>query len=558
MRARALTLLLLAACGGDQTFVIVKVDQRPSVHGAAKLKITLSNEGSMRTDELDLQGKPFPVTFSFSAPGRSGDIGVTVDAVDMMGSLVGRGEGKTTVDAIEEPTVLLDPADFVVNTTVARNQFLSDDFEAIGLQLSTLQTGVWTAVYRDDCASCEIYGRRFDDKGVAVDSALASNAMEFRVTTNATTATSIPAIASSGANTIVAWDFFDVGGASQGVACRPVTDLGGSPLNQVTISTDSADVVTTTPLSNGNFAVTWQTFATNQVVRGIIVDKSCTPVTTTLTVSNVPSGLAAHRSHVASNQAAVLYAWIVDGDVRVKIGTNSAVSATETVLIGKTATDQIDFVRVAPWGTGFALAVRWSSIDGTGPGKIEVYRTNAAGQRVPGPPILITDKSGSDFASDKSFGIAHRVDDAIFVIWHACPSGVGSCDVFGRLLRPTGAPVGEELPLATSTGGDQINPSVIAIGETFVGAWNDGSGLAPDRDGTAVRARVLYPLYDGARGIRGAPCGSSAADSPACNMGLSCAGGSDGVMRCYEPCTGACPHGGSCTSAADGSMACTF
>src|SRR4029078_9706952 len=106
-----------------------------------------------------------------------------VDAVDMMGSLVGRGEGTTTVDAIEEPTVLLDPADFVGNTTVAPHQFLSDDFEAIGLQLSTLQTGVWTAVYRDDCASCEIYGRRFDDKGVAVDSALASTAMEFRVTT---------------------------------------------------------------------------------------------------------------------------------------------------------------------------------------------------------------------------------------------------------------------------------------------------------------------------------------------------------------------------------------
>ena len=555
MRA-PLVLLWLAACGGDQTFVIVKVDQRPSVHGAAKLKVTLSNAGSMRTDELDLKGKAFPVTFSFSAPGRSGDIDVGVDAVDTMGSLVGLGEGKTTVDAMDEPTILLDPADFVVNTTVAKGQFLTDDFEAVGLQLATLSTGVWTAVYRDDCASCDIYGRRFDANGVAVDSALASNSMEFKITTNPTTATSIPAISATGATTIVAWDFFDVGGASQGVACRPLNDQGGSALNQVTISTDSADVVTTTPLSNGNFAVTWQTFAASQVVRGIIVDKNCTPITATLSVSNVPATLAAHRSHVASNQAAVLYAWIVDGDVRVKTGTSSTVSATETVLLGKTATDQIDYVRLAPWGTGFAVAVRWSSIDGAGPGKIEVYRTNAAGQRQ-GAPILITDKSGSDFASDHSFGIAHRADDSLFVVWHECPSGVGSCDVFGRLLRPTGAPVGDELALATSTGGDQANPSVIAVGDTFVAAWNDGSGLAPDRDGTAVRARVLYPAYDNARGILGAPCGASAADAPTCNTGLSCAGGSDGVMRCYEPCTGTCPHGGTCTTATDG-MACTF
>src|SRR5262245_49802150 len=106
----------VAACGGDQTFVIVKVEQRASVHGAAKLKLSLANAGSMRMDELDLHGKPLPVTFSFSAPGRTGDIQISVDAVDDKGLLVGRGIGTTTVDATDMPSVLLDPADFVVNT----------------------------------------------------------------------------------------------------------------------------------------------------------------------------------------------------------------------------------------------------------------------------------------------------------------------------------------------------------------------------------------------------------------------------------------------------------
>jgi hypothetical protein len=216
-------------------------------------------------------------------------------------------------------------------------------------------------------------------------------------------------------------------------------------------------------------------------------------------------------------------------------------------------------VRIAPWGTGFAVATRWAASSGMGPGKIEVYRVSATGTLM-GTPILITDKSGSDFASDKAFGIAQRSDGALMVVWHACETGPGSCEVYGRILRPTGVPVGSEFVIATSTGSDQVNPSIVALdSKSFVAAWNDSSGLEPDQSGSAVRARILYPVYDDARGVLGATCGASAPGAPTCGPGLACAMGTDGVQRCYATCTPpSCPGGGTCSTVDTLTSACTF
>jgi hypothetical protein len=176
-----------------------------------------------------------------------------------------------------------------------------------------------------------------------------------------------------------------------------------------------------------------------------------------------------------------------------------------------------------------------------------------------GQPILITDKSRSDFASNKGFSIAQRADNALFVVWHVCETGAGLCDVFGRILRPTGAAVGEPFGVPTATASEQINPSVIALGDAFVAAWNDSSGEEPDRAGTAVRARILTPPYDDARGVHGATCGASAPGAPDCGEGLACAMGTDAVQRCYYVCSPPlCRTGGTCSSADGGLNACTF
>src|ERR1051325_4003002 len=116
MRPSIILLLLAGSLAGctDNTYMVVTVDKRPAVHEAAKLTITLSNSGSMRTDELDLAGHDFPVTFSLTAPGRGGALGLSVDALGPWGALVGRGPGKATLTD-QTASVVLDSADFVVN-----------------------------------------------------------------------------------------------------------------------------------------------------------------------------------------------------------------------------------------------------------------------------------------------------------------------------------------------------------------------------------------------------------------------------------------------------------
>ncbi len=557
----AVALSSIAGCGGDDaTYVVVTVDKRAAVHDISKLEVTLSNAGSMRTDSLDLAGAEFPVTFSISAPGRTGDLGITVDGLDSMGALQGRGSATTKLTE-DTASVMLDSADFVVNAIYANNQFLSNDFEAVGLQLAATSNNTWTAAFREDCNPCNVLARRFDANGQPVRSELAAGTTQFNVTTDLTTSGAIPAVTASGLTTLVVWDFFDTVGTAQGVACRAINEAGAGTPTQLTLSTDAADVVTATPLSNGNFAVTWQTFISpSQVIRSIIAKPDCTTLTASpTTVSTVSGSFGARRSHVASNGTAILYTWIVDGDVRVRQGANNGtLVGTESVLIPKTASQEVDHVRIAPWGPNFAVAVRWAAASGMGAGKIEVYRVTPTGTLM-GTPILITDKSGSDFASDKAFGIAQRADQALMVVWHQCDTGPGSCDVYGRILRPTGAPVGEPYVIATSTGSDQVNPSVVALDTSFVAAWNDSSGLEPDPSGSAVRARILYPPYDDARGIQGALCGASAPGSPDCNDGLACAMGSDGVERCYVTCTPpACPGGGTCSTVSASVSACTF
>ena len=72
--------------------------------------------------------------------------------------------------------------------------------------------------------------------------------------------------------------------------------------------------------SNGNFAVTWQVSARRACDprrdrRSPTARRSARPSRCSTTVGAVGRP---HRSHVAANGADVLYAWIVDGDVRVR------------------------------------------------------------------------------------------------------------------------------------------------------------------------------------------------------------------------------------------------
>jgi len=561
VRWLALAIVACVACGSDQ-FIVITIDTRPAVHGVAELDVELTNNGTSRGDTFEVTSESFPATFSVSAPGRTGDLQIEITAHDAAGLVVGHGLATTTVDTLEA-RILIDSTDFVVNTEFADDQFPSNDFESHGFQVGSAPDGTWTAVYRDTCSSpCNMFGRRFDVSGTPVESGLAAGIGQFAISTELSDGFfTTPAAASNGQTTITTWNFSEPSpSTNSGIACRALDAAGNGVGSQVTVSLETTFpfAVSVTPLSTGKFSIAWDSTNTD-IIRSAIVNAQC-QVSNPLDVSTATGTGGAIRPAVAANGDRILYAWVLDGTARVRTTSTANNPITnDGLLVNKTATDQVRFVRVAPLGDGFAVVVRWAAISGTGPGKIELYRTSNQGQQQ-GAPTLVTTRTDSNFATAQGFSVASRDDGALLVAWHACDANGddSGCGVFGRVLRPTGVPVGDEFSLATTTDLDQLSPSVAGLPGAFVATWRDNSGKDPDKSGAAVRARILYPSYDDAVHVIGATC-TTATD---CDEGLICGPASDGGKRCFVSCDPAgappqCPAGGTC-SPGDGGSACVF
>jgi len=492
---RALWVMLLVAGCTDDKYLIVTVDARPAVQGADSLVVTLTNAGTSRMDTLPLGGHAFPVTFSVTTPGRSGQLDVKVEAQTADMTVVGRGSGSLTIGA-SDASVMLDTTDFVVNTDYAMDQFLNQDYETSGFQLTSTSDGHWTAGFRDSCnaGACTIFGRTFDSTGKPANTAAAAGTNAYAFSSTLTLQGAMPAVAASGASTLAFWDYADTVGTAQGVACRSIDASGTLIAGQLTVSTDAADTVGAASLSNDNVAVTWQIYSPSAAIRSVIVKPDCTPLGPVVTVSTTVGTLTGpHRAAAASNGPVVLYAWLQDGDVHTRVGNNTGLTGNDTLIVPHQGTLEVQAVRIAPMGTGFAVAVRWANNTGSGPGKIELYQVSATGMVV-GSAQLVTDQSQSDFASgEQSFGIATNPKGRTLIVWHVCDSSGTTCDVFARLTHADGTMDGDVFPLPTTTDGDQTGPSVAALPDGFAVAWTDTSHIAPDTQGSAVRARIFYP-----------------------------------------------------------------
>jgi hypothetical protein len=486
----------LVACANHDGYVLVTVDARPAVHDARSLSVTLANGGTMRTDSLDLKGQPFPVTFSVSAPGRTGDLAITVDAVDENSVVVGQGSAMTKVSAAAAK-VTLDPADFVVNTDYAGDQFPTDDPLSTGLQLAALPDGTWTAVFRDSCMqnACNVFARRFGADGKPVTAQAAAGTNAFVVTARPSDTFTEPAVASSPAATVAMWDFTDPAPVNTtGVACRTLSAAGGLGGDQTTVSTDFVlDAPVVAALPGGDFVASWSGLPAGASVINVshaIVKSDCTPpakvqaipTTATFPISNA----------VAASDDHLLFTWVDGGALHANTtSTAGALTPADTVLIPQTATDQVAHTRLAAVpGGGFSIAVRWLPRSGaTTSGKIELYQVNPAGSLV-GMPALVTDQSGSD---DEDVGFASRPDGTVLIAWHTCNLSGDACTVSGRIMKATGEPVTDAFAIPTTTGGSQRRPSVVGLPGAFAVVWSDTSGKAPDTAGQAVRARIVYP-----------------------------------------------------------------
>jgi hypothetical protein len=503
---RAAALLMLAACGGGDTYVVITVDSRPAVHDATDLRVTLTNGGATLTNDLPLGGHTFPVTFSLSSPSAAGDITIGVEALGSDTSVVGFGSQTTALDA-GTASIMLEAADFVVNTEFPMDQFLGEDYRQVGQQLAALPDGTWTVAFHDNCGTAELacnqYARMFDVNGAPVSTEIGAGTNQFDITTNLTYFLSEQAAAAGSAKTLVLWDAHDMTSTPSvdEIGCRPLDAGGNSPDFETDFAFEpETEIVSGTPLESGNFAVVWDSEPgsdADQVIRSQVIGPDCSPIGSPITLSQGSAFDLPSRSAVASVGANVLYAWINNSDVHVRgASTGNVTSTGDLTLVPHTATTTMEHVRVLPAGDQFAVFVRsYSESDETAPGSIQLYLVQPSGI-VMGSPVTITDAAESDASSSVGFAVAEQSDGKMLVVWNACGAGGdgAGCGVSGQLVAASGDLVGSAFVIPTTITGDQTNPAAAALpGGAFAVAWNDASATPPDTQGLAVRARIIYP-----------------------------------------------------------------
>ena len=171
---------------------------------------------------------------------------------------------------------------------------------------STLADGTWTVVHSAACSPtpCNVFARRFDPSGLAVNSTIAAGKGSFPVSTKLTTFFSTPVVASNANTTLAVWNFDDpnvVAPAGYAIDCRAFDAQGAALTGELTISTDEfPNMVMASPLPNGDFVVAWEGRVTNPLIRSAIVKPNCTVAAPgVLTVSTV-AGTPQYPSAAAS------------------------------------------------------------------------------------------------------------------------------------------------------------------------------------------------------------------------------------------------------------------
>ncbi len=546
------------ACGGEpEPAVIVTIAARPATltEQIGDLEVTVGNGGASKSQRFAVDGQAFPLTFSVTTGDRTGALDVSVRAFDADGNTLGVGQTQADL-TVDELAMVLDPADFVVNTEYAGSQRTGFDYDVAGYQLAGGRDRA-TFGLRDNCmvAVCPLVGRRFDDHGRPLDTELGAGTGQFRWTagTGADTGSELALAGLGDGGTIAAWD-----GAGGEVVCRSLPASGtGASAERTLITELNADLVTANALATGNVVLTWvaRTATSTYELKATVVNPQCGTVTAPFVLAAPVDAFP--RAGIAAGDQGVLFTWTDGPDLRYRLGTaNGTVSGgvtTGTLLLAGSASETMEYARPVALDDGYAVVYRANTVGGDSH-PIRLRRVNSTGG------VVGVDAVVGTFANAVgAHAVARRSDGAIAVAWEtATPSDGGGTGIAFRVLRPTGLPVGDIMLVNSTRNGEQTDAQVAAIEGAFVIGFTDDSRQAPDSDDTSVRGRFVYPAYDEARGVLGANCLRNG--FPDCDAGGVCVADASGTPRCHAACDFAgsppqCPGGGVCTQMGD-SAAC--
>lgn len=530
-RPLLLAILLFGGLGcGDDVAVIVEVQARPQVPSITSIDVTVQNDEDTETKTFDIGDRDLPLTFSITTSGRSGDLVINVNAHDADDLSRGVGTATVALDAGElEATVLLDPADFVVNTAIAGGQ--KPEFRAgrNGRQIAGAADGSFTVAFIDDCSQtdmiCNLYARLFDSNATAIENDTTMDTGELIVNLDQSqgNGTAVGAVALGDTSRFLAWETFtDVRGAALSPTGLHETAVD-TLLSQAALDAKEPDVAA---LAGDEYVIVWTQFKTGGgreivgrlvngdgavIVNNVTGNDSAFAISTAAGADYLNPSVSATR-----NGREFVVTWEGDDNVFIKFFDDAgvALSAVDTPITALPADSTVSGPRavtvagggaVVTWGAhafddpalerGAILIGLFAPPAGTQVGDVltltspvfEVAPVEGAGPvQIPGPAIAV-DSTGQ-----------------IAAAWTECTyedNGTpDDCDVFARLFSIQSDELTERsarIQINTTTANKQLDPSISDAGNTFVATWTDESRQLPDQELAAVRARVLFiPISD--------------------------------------------------------------
>ncbi|MSP15800.1 MAG: hypothetical protein EXR73_04140 [Myxococcales bacterium] len=576
--ALLLSAAILAGAGAcaepESTLIFATISARATVRPATRLDITVANESSSRTATFPLAADTtFPQTFTLTPARSSGRLALSVRALDDAGFTVAQAVTAVEVvpDVRSELTLTLEPEDFVVNASPANLQWLTVLTGAAGRQLAEQPDGRFAVVWENSCPldRCDVLGRLLGADTMPIVNGTSQDTGDF-ILNQSNTYTTGAFVAATASGWLVGWEAHNNMIPDSQAIAAPLRSDGahGATFDSALSAGTFAASPMAAGLTGGGYATVWHdyppvgdppTSTGTAFVR--LLDGEGNPVMSAsgddrpFPVDTNP-GIQTFPVVAPLDAGGFAVAWlhrVPDGfDTNVRAQAFNAegrpLEAVNTIVTSYFGgADAIGAMQIAPTVEGFALVWQASGDDALTTGPLFLRRYNAVGAAL---SSAIPIASHSDAYSPSPALAMRRSDGAIAVTWNDCEAGVPSpcdSDIWLRLFHASGLPVGERFVVNSTTAGNQEFPSIVAhVDGGFLVAWTDFSSTAPDTDGSAIRARVVYPSLERHDGVIGARCGGLT--DLVCGDGLACVphSGGDGATLCHEVCTDACVQGGSC------------
>ena len=573
--AAGVFLATLGGCPADsETVIFIELDAENTMRPADLLEVTGTNGGDSFTETYDIDGEPFPISFTVTPTGRSGTVAFDISAFSRNGEEVlirGSVSGTATIRPNERVNLrlTLTPTDFVVNSSSVGAQTITSEAESNGKQVTVLPDGSFMITFLNDClvrSLCDVYARRFDTNTVPTPNGVSDNSSEFFVNLAPISLRTGSPVTTSGDNgVLVIWP------AANGGVLATLLDSNSDP-----VASDFDLAPPATPphskphaaaLGDGDFVAVWvqDLGASDKRIVGSFIDEvgSVSPVTP-FEVSTITGQRYADPTVAAIDGGrgfVVVWHDLSNVFARFFDSTGNPIGTGETNLTEYNSDELTTYGPHVAW-VGDAAMVVWGAFGepGFANGSVLMRRFDMAGEPS-GAESVVLPNTVDSLAKP---AITARDDGTVAVAWHSCGGqGDGSgCGIFMQVAHPTGLPIGDIITANTTDNGDQTDASIAAMqDDAFLVAWTDDSKARPDDSGTAVRARVIYPGIGGdGNGKIGATCGG-AGDAP-CESGLVCIAGSDSQPHCHKACTPGvlpeCPSGGICQRLSGDQAGCVF